>query len=155
MIQTITDYMPLQQTFDSSSEQPECLELNKSTPSPGNLDAETAPGRWSSRTKACKATGSDNTSGCVLRVCRETHRCLDKHILYLDDPGYNQRMLWCLWHQSCFKEDGSSCFNGYRHILITGFEWLVMQQIKSVLPHTLDPGLYICQTTLPMMPECF
>ncbi len=98
-----------------------------------------------SRINACKAPGPDNIPGRVLRDC-----AVELTDVFTDifNNSLSQAVV-----PTCFKaitiipvpkKSSPSCFNDYRPVALTPilmkcFERLVMQQIKSVLPPSLDP----------------
>ena len=92
-----------------------------------------------------KATGPDNIPGRALKDCAEE---LKDVLTDIFNTSLKQAIV-----PSCFKaatiipvpkKTAPSCFNDYRPVALTPiimkcFERLVMSQIKSILPPTLDP----------------
>ncbi|KAL0178744.1 hypothetical protein M9458_027638, partial [Cirrhinus mrigala] len=156
-IQTITDYKPLPQACDDDTSLPDALnefyaqfEMQNDTPAqklptpPNNQALCLSPAdvrKTLSRVNPRKAAGPDNIPGCVLRDCAAQ----------LMDPGSRPT---CLKSTSIIpvpKKSPVSCLNDYRPIALTPikhFERLVMHNIKTSLPNTLD------SLQFPYRPNC-
>ncbi|KAI2645940.1 hypothetical protein H4Q32_025291 [Labeo rohita] len=160
-IQTITDYKPLPQACDDDTTLPDALnefyarfEIQNDTPAqklptpPNNQALCLSPAdvrKTLSRVNPRKAAGPDNIPGRVLRDCAAQ---LTDVLTDIFNTSLSQAVVpMCL--KSTFiipvpKKSPVSCLNDYRPIALTPimmkcFERLVMRNIKTSLPNTLDP----------------
>ncbi|KAL0201054.1 hypothetical protein M9458_004241 [Cirrhinus mrigala] len=146
-IQTITDYKPLPQACDDDTTLPDALnefyarfEIQNDTPAqklptpPNNQALCLSPAdvrKTLSRVNPRKAAGPDNIPGRVLRDCAAQ----------LTDSSPRLKSTSII---PVPKKSPVSCLNDYRPIALTPimmkcFERLVMRNIKTSLPNTLDP----------------
>ncbi len=98
-----------------------------------------------SRINLRKAAGPDNIAGCVLKDCAEQ---LTDFLTDIFNTSLSQAVIpTCLKSTTIIpvpKKSPVSCLNDYRPIALTPiimkcFERLVMHNIKTSLPNTLDP----------------
>ncbi len=160
-IQTITDYKPPPQACDDDTSLPDALnhfysrfEMQNNTsaqklPTPPNDQAlclSPADVRKTlSRINPRKAAGPDNIPGRVLKDCAEQ---LTDVLTDIFNISLSQAVIpTCLKSTTIIpvpKKSPVSCLNDYRPIALTPiimkcFERLVMHNIKTSLPNTLDP----------------
>ncbi len=160
-IQTITDYKPPPQACDDDTSLPDALnhfysrfEMQNDTsaqklPTPPNDQAlclSPADVRKTlSRINPRKAAGPDNIPGRVLKDCAEQ---LTDVLTDIFNTSLSQAVIpTCLKSTTIIpvpKKSPVSCLNDYRPIALTPiimkcFERLVMHNIKTSLPNTLDP----------------
>ncbi|KAI2643798.1 hypothetical protein H4Q32_029977 [Labeo rohita] len=160
-IQTITDYKPLPQACDDDTALPDALnkfyarfEMQNDTPAqklptpPNNQALCLSPAdvrKTLSRVNPRKAAGPDNIPGRVLRDCAAQ---LTDVLTDIFNTSLSQAVVpTCLKSTSIIpvpKKSPVSCLNDYRPIALTPimmkcFERLVMRNIKTSLPNTLDP----------------
>ncbi|KAI2667011.1 hypothetical protein H4Q32_029349 [Labeo rohita] len=160
-IQTITDYKPLPQACDDNTALPDALnefyarfEMQNDTPAqklptpPNNQALCLSPAdvrKTLSRVNPHKAAGPDNIPGRVLRDCAAQ---LTDVLTDIFNTLLSQAVVpTCLKSTSIIpvpKKSPVSCLNDYRPIALTPimmkcFERLVMHNIKTSLPNTLDP----------------
>ncbi|KAI2650776.1 hypothetical protein H4Q32_000841 [Labeo rohita] len=160
-IQTITDYKPLPQACDDDTTLPDALnefyarfEMQNDTPAqklptpPNNQALCLSPAdvrKTLSRVNPRKAAGPDNIPGRVLRDCAAQ---LTDVLTDIFNTSLSQAVVpTCLKSTSIIpvpKKSPVSCLNDYRPIALTPimmkcFERLVMHNIKTSLPNTLDP----------------
>ncbi len=160
-IQTITDYKPPPQACDDDTSLPDALnhfysrfEMQNNTsaqklPTPPNDQAlclSPADVRKTlSRINPRKAAGPDNIPGRVLKDCAEQ---LTDVLTDIFNTSLSQAVIpTCLKSTTIIpvpKKSPVSCLNDYRPIALTPiimkcFERLVMHNIKTSIPKTLDP----------------
>ncbi len=160
-IQTITDYKPPPQACDDDTSLPDALnhfysrfEMQNNTsaqklPTPPNDQAlclSPADVRKTlSRINPRKAAGPDNIPGRVLKDCAEQ---LTDVLTDIFNTSLSQAVIpTCLKSTTIIpvpKKSPVSCLNDYRPIALTPiimkcFERLVMHNIKTSIPNTLDP----------------
>ncbi|KAL0153052.1 hypothetical protein M9458_051651 [Cirrhinus mrigala] len=160
-IQTITDYKLLPQACDDDTYLPDALnefyarfEMQNDTPAqklltpPNNQVLCLSPAdvrKTLSRVNPCKAAGPDNIPGRVLRDCAAQ---LTDVLTDIFNTSLSQAVVpTCLKSTSIIpvpKKPPVSCLNDCRPIALTPimmkcFERLVMHNIKTSLPNTLDP----------------
>ncbi len=160
-IQTITDYKPPPQACDDDTSLPDALnhfysrfEMQNDTsaqklPTPPNDQAlclSPADVRKTlSRINPRKAAGPDNIPGRVLKDCAEQ---LTDVLTDIFNTSLSQAVIpTCLKSTTIIpvpKKSPVSCLNDYRPIALTPiimkcFERLVMHNIKTSIPNTLDP----------------
>ncbi len=160
-IQTITDYKPPPQAFNDDTSLPDALnhfysrfEMQNDTsaqklPTPPNDQAlclSPADVRKTlSRINPRKAAGPDNIPGRVLKDCAEQ---LTDVLTDIFNTSLSQAVIpTCLKSTTIIpvpKKSPVSCLNDYRPIALTPiimkcFERLVMHNIKTSIPNTLDP----------------
>ncbi|KAI2646667.1 hypothetical protein H4Q32_027929 [Labeo rohita] len=160
-IQTITDYKPLPQACDDDTTLPDALnefyarfKMQNDTPAqklptpPNNQALCLSPAdvrKTLSRVNPRKAAGPDNIPGRVLRDCAAQ---LMDVLTDIFNTSLSQAVVpTCLKSTSIIpvpKKSPVSCLNDYRPIALTPimmkcFERLVMRNIKTSLPNTLDP----------------
>ncbi len=153
-IQTITDYKPLSQACDDDTSLPNALnhfysrfEMQNDTPaqklskplSPANLR------KTLSRINRCKAADSDNIPGRVLKECAEQ---LTDVLTDIFNTLLSQTVIPTSLKSTTIipvpRKSPVSCLNNYRPIALTPiimncFERLVMHNINTSLPNTLNP----------------
>ncbi|KAL0174662.1 hypothetical protein M9458_030630, partial [Cirrhinus mrigala] len=159
-IQTITDYKPLPQACDDDTTLPDTLnefyerfEMQNDTPAqklptpPNNQALCLSPAdvrKTLSRVNPRKAAGPDNIPGCVPRDCAAQ---LTDVLTDIFNTTLSQAVVpTCLKSTSIIpvpKKSPVSCLNDYHPIALTPimmkcFERLVMHNIKTSLPNTLD-----------------
>ncbi|KAI2646963.1 hypothetical protein H4Q32_030697 [Labeo rohita] len=134
-IQTITGYKPLPQACDDDT--------TLQTHSTSSMHADIR--KTLSRVNPRKAAGPDNIPGRVLRDCAAQ---LTDVLTDIFNTSLSQAVVpTCLKSTSIIpvpKKSPVSCLNDYRPIALTPimmkcFERLVMRNIKTSLPNTLDP----------------
>ncbi len=160
-IQTITDYKPPPQACDDDTSLPDALnhfysrfEMQNDTsaqklPTPPNDQALClSPAdirKTLSRINPRKAAGPDNIPGRVLKDCAEQ---LTDVLTDIFNTSLSQAVIpTCLKSTTIIpvpKKSPVSCLNDYRPIALTPiimkcFERLVMHNIKTSIPNTLDP----------------
>ncbi len=97
-----------------------------------------------SRINPRKAAGPDNIPGCVLKDCAEQLTDVLTYLQHLAEPSSHPHMSQIHDNHTGTKKSPVSCLNDYRPIALTPiimkcFERLVMHNIKTSIPNTLDP----------------
>ncbi len=160
VIQTITDFKPPSQACDDDTSLPDALNHFYSFKTQNDTPAQKLPTppndqalclspanvrKTLSRINPCKAADPDNIPGRVLKDCAEQ---LTDVLTDIFNTSLSQAFISTCLKSTTIKpvpkKSPVSCLNDYRPIALTPiitkcFESLVMHNIKTSLPNTLDP----------------